>query len=161
MFFTINRPSHNSIVSILFLFSNILTMRLRSLHSLPDSLQHAPSSHTFTASLPLSSFSPTSAAPPISFTFPMGMLQPAPSKDHTSLPTHWKWPGTILGEAAKAAKMEPQPLEAESGAWHSREQAGWRESIEGDRPRVSWNTIQRVWLCHESNMALLTQVCYR
>ena len=54
--------------------------------------------------------------------------------------------------------MEAMALEAESGAWHSQEQAEWREGVEGEKARVSWNTVQRVWLSNDSNMALVTQV---
>jgi len=61
-------------------------------------------------------------------------------------------------EAAKAVKMEARPLEAESGAWQSHEYGAWREAMEGEKSRVSWNTMQRVWLSNESNTSLITQV---
>ena len=138
-----------------FNLSKILTMRLRSLHSLPENLLHGSTTHTFSANFPL----PISSATPSSFTLPMGMIQPSPVKDHTSIPTHWKWPSVVLSvEAAKAAKMELRPLEAESGEWQSQEHIAWREIVEGDKSRVSWNTMQRMLLSNESNTLLIAQV---
>ena len=132
--------------------SNVLSLRIRSLHSLPDCWLPGTFPFTFTASLSLPSSSTR-------LTFPQGKLQLPPSEDHASLPTHWQWPGTVVvPEAAKAAKMEPCPLEEEVGVYHSSGEVRWREKVEGEKPRVSWNSMQQTWLTANMTASLMSRV---
>lgn len=136
--------------------SNVLTLRLRSLHSLPESW--SPSSpYTFSASLPLP---PTSPSLPLSaVTIPQGVLKPAPSSDPSPHPTHWRWPGAIPSpNASMAHPIEPRPLEDEVGAWHGKSDVSFRQRAETGQAKVEWNVQHRTWLTEDESRSLLKHV---
>ena len=137
--------------------SNVLTLRLRSLHSLPEAWTPSSFPYTFTAGLPLP---PTSSVPPSSAVIiPQGVLKQAPSTDTTPFPTHWKWPSKIVSpDASKASPIEPHPLEDEVGMWHARSDYEFRQKVESNHPKVEWNVQHRTWLSADDAHSLLKHV---
>lgn len=136
--------------------SNVLTLRLRSLHSLPEAWTPTSFPYTFTAGLPLP---PTSTTPSSAVTIPQGMLKQAPSTDSAPFPTHWKWPCKIISpDASKASPIEPHPLEDEVGAWHARSDYEFRQRVEANHPKVEWNIQHRTWLTADDAHSLLKHV---
>ncbi len=102
------------------LHSNILSLRLRSLHSLPDTWQPGTFPHTFTVALPVPS-SDNTPTPPQVVTIPQGTLKLGPEKDPSSVPSHWKWPGCGGGQVANGAAMERHALEDETGELNTKQ----------------------------------------
>lgn len=99
-------------------YSNILSLRLRSLHSLPDAWQPGTFPHTFTLSLPLP-FSDADSTP-AAVTVPQGTLKLGPDKDPSCVATHWKWPGSGGGQVT-SSKIENHALENETGELNTKQ----------------------------------------
>ena len=108
--------------------SNVLSLRLRSLHSLPDAWQPGAFPFTFTAALPLP-LSPTNEqqqlATPPGVVVPNGVLKLGPDKDASCLSSHWKWPvlPSAVGKVGVVSDgpIEPRPLEDEVGEFNSKQ----------------------------------------
>ena len=94
--------------------SNLLTLRLRSLHSLPESWQPPNFPYTFSLAMPL-----PSSSSPTSIILPQGVLKCSPDKDPSVLSSHWRWPN-LPGAVGVAAldlgrPFQPCALEDEVG----------------------------------------------
>ena len=94
--------------------SNLLTLRLRSLHSLPESWQPPNFPYTFSLAMPL-----PSSSSPTSIILPQGVLKCSPDKDPSVLSSHWRWPnlpGAVGGAALDLGRpIQPCALEDEVG----------------------------------------------
>ncbi len=116
-------PSYNSLSACVNLIisspsSNILSLRLRSLHSLPDAWQPGTFPHTFALALPL----PTTEATPTipeGVTIPQGTLKLGPDKDPASIAGHWKWPGS--GGQVNNGAIKMHALEDETGELNTKQ----------------------------------------
>ena len=94
--------------------SNLLTLRLRSLHSLPESWQPPNFPYTFSLAMPL-----PSSSSPTTIILPQGVLKCSPDKDPSVLSSHWRWPnlpGAVGGAALDLGRpIQPCALEDEVG----------------------------------------------
>ncbi|XP_064394779.1 cilia- and flagella-associated protein 70-like isoform X2 [Halichondria panicea] len=136
--------------------SNILSLRLRSLHSLPDAWQPSTFPHTFTLALPLPT---TEATPTVSegVTIPQGILKLGPDKDPSSVAGHWKWPGSGEGQVNNGT-IEMRALEDETGELNTKKDIKFRQHSECEKPRVSWNVLHRTWLTSHTTHSFLSQL---
>ena len=111
--------------------SNVLSLRARSLHSLPDSWQPGTFPYTFSLAMPLSNppSSTTSSAPSASssrgIVIPQGVLKLCPDKDHSAVSAQWRWPHlpgvTTNASLVEGCPMEPRPLEEEVGQLNTKQ----------------------------------------
>ena len=112
------------------LSSNVLSLRARSLHSLPDPWQPGTFPYTFSLAMPLaqSPNSATSAGTPTfsrGIVIPQGALKLCPDKDHSAVSANWKWPHlpgvTTNASLVGNCPMEPRPLEEEVGQLNTKQ----------------------------------------
>jgi hypothetical protein len=114
------------------LSSNVLSLRARSLHSLPDSWQPGTFPYTFSLAMPLAnptSSASTASAPSASssrgIVVPQGALKLCPDKDHSAVSAHWRWPHlpgvTTNASLVEGCPMEPRPLEEEVGQLNTKQ----------------------------------------
>ena len=109
------------------LSSNVLSLRARSVHSLPESWQPGTFPYTFSIAMPLSQSSkatPTSSPSSCGIVIPHGTLKLSPDKDHSAVSSHWKWPHlpgvTTNAALVQECPMEPRPLEEEVGQFNTK-----------------------------------------
>ena len=110
--------------------SNVLSLRARSLHSLPDSWQPGTFPYTFSLAMPLAN-PPSSAtsAPNVSssrgIVIPQGALKLCPDKDHSAVSAQWRWPHlpgvTTNASLVEGCPMESRPLEEEVGQLNTKQ----------------------------------------
>ena len=117
-------------LSSLSLSSNVLSLRARSVHSLPDSWQPGTFPFTFSLAMPLAQpteATPISTPPTHGIVIPNGALKLSPDKDHTAESSHWKWPHlpsvTTNACLIDDCPVEPRPLEEEVGQLNSKQVA--------------------------------------
>lgn len=110
--------------------SNVLSLRARSLHSLPDSWQPGTFPYTFSLAMPLANPpSSTTSAPSASssrgIVIPQGVLKLCPDKDHSAVSAQWRWPhlSGVMTNASlvEGCPMEPRPLEEEVGQLNTKQ----------------------------------------
>ena len=107
--------------------SNVLSLRVRSLHSLPESWQPGTFPFTFALAIPLPSATPTidDNPSPRGITVPQGVLKLSPDKDPTAVSAFWKWPNShvITSKASQVPECEikPRPLEDETGELNTKQ----------------------------------------
>ena len=110
--------------------SNVLSLRVRSLHSLPDSWQPGTFPYTFSLAMPLANpLSSTTSAPSASssrgIVIPQGVLKLCPDKDHSAVSAQWRWPhlSGVMTNASlvEGCPMEPRPLEEEVGQLNTKQ----------------------------------------
>lgn len=111
--------------------SNVLSLRARSLHSLPDSWQPGAFPYTFSLAMPLAqppNNNTSAAVTPTSsrgIVIPQGALKLSPDKDHSAVSSHWRWPHlpgvTTNASLVGSCPMEPCPLEEEVGQLNTKQ----------------------------------------
>ena len=113
------------------LSSNVLSLRARSLHSLPDSWQPGTFPYTFSLAMPIaqppsiSSKSTETLTSSQGIVVPQGALKLCPDKDHGAVSAHWRWPHlpgvTTNASLVGGCPMEPCPLEEEVGQLNTKQ----------------------------------------
>ena len=108
--------------------SNVLSLRARSLHSLPESWQPGTFPYTFSLAMPLPQppqTTPTSSQTLRGITIPQGTLKLSPDKDHSAVSSQWRWPHlpnvTTNACLIQDSPMEPRPLEEEAGQLNTKQ----------------------------------------
>eukprot|EP00731_Ephydatia_muelleri_P033352 Em0028g27a len=135
--------------------SNIFTLGVRSLYSLPDSWQPSSSTpYTVTLATPI----PASLQKFRSLLVPNG---------HPKLPSEqesdqWRWPSlpNVVGKASLIAggAVEQLAIEDENGDLNTNKDIKFRRAAECNKPLVTWNTRHRCWLPPDASSFFLQEL---